>query len=312
MNDMNLTFGHHLAKIGEENHKIVVLDADLNSSTKTMYFAEKVPERFIQLGIAEQNMVGVAAGLTLTEDIVAIPVTFATFASKRVCDQASVSVAYQKANVKLIGTYAGVSQGKGGATHQSVEDIAIMRAIPNFNVASPGWPGEVKEILDAAVSKEGPVYIRIEHGTFDDIKMPSVFEWGKARIIKEPEDITIVTTGTMVQHALKAINTLEKEGYKVGLIHCSSLEPFDEEAIVSCCEKSKAIITVENHGINGGLGDAVSNIVCQNNPIPVLRMGIKRTFGQTAKDNKYLYKLHKLTAEDIAENYMSLMSKIKK
>ena len=301
MNDMLTTFGQFLVTLGKRHPEILVLDADLNSSTKTNLFMEEFPDRFIQLGIAEQNMIGVAAGLSLAERYITFPTTFATFASKRVCDQISVSVAYQGANVKIIGAYAGISISKGGATHQSIEDLAIMRAIPGINIAEPGWPAEVEEVLEAAVAHTGPVYIRLSAGSFPDLSFESGFEWGKGRVFEEGKDCTIITTGIMIHQSLAAMKQLREEGIAAGLVHLSSIEPFDQELVNHVANESSSVITVENHGINGGLGDAVSRVVCESRPIPMVRIGLNRSFGQTARSTEDLFRKHHMTAIDIVE-----------
>lgn len=306
MADLRHAFGEYLKEMGKKYSNVVVLDADLNTSTRTSYFMEQFPDRFFQMGLAEQNMMGVAAGMSLAEDVIPFAVTFATFASKRPCDQISVSIGYQKANVKIVGTYAGLSVGKGGATHQAIMDIAIMRAIPNINVVSPGWSLEIKEVLEASIKHQGPVYIRVEAGDYPNLKTDEEFKWGKGRVFRKGDDCTIITTGTMIHRALEAATQLEENGIEAGVIHFSSIEPIDEQLIKEVASYTKGIITIENHGIYGGLGDAVSQIITKTSPIPVIRMGINRSFGLTAKEGEELYKNYNLTANDIVINAMHL------
>ena len=244
-------FGRALVALGEKYPELIVLDADLNTSTKTCYFLEKYPERFVQLGIAEQNMIGVAAGMAIGEGYIAVPATFATFATQRACDQASVSVAYQRANVKIVGTYAGLTSYKGGATHQALEDIAIMRAMPNILVAAPGTPREAFEVMEAAILYNGPVYIRIETSECEDVEK-APFEWGKAISIRNGKELCLVTTGTMLHACIEAAELLLRHGITAGILHCPSLVPFDEEAVRNAAETSHRLVSVENHCISGG------------------------------------------------------------
>jgi transketolase len=316
MEDMNVAFGRALTAMGRKHPDVVVLDADLNTSTKSAFFLEEFPERFVQLGIAEQNMMGVAAGMSIGEGFIPFAVTFAAFASKRPCDQVSISVAYQKANVKIVGTYAGISLGKGGTTHQSVEDIAIMRAIPGMYVADPGWPGEIAEVLEAAVARQGPVYIRLSAGTFPDLEngalqAPKRFTWGKARwFARGGKDTaaTVVTTGIMIHRALSAARRLREEGISVAVVHCPGIEPMDIDSMKEIADMGRPVITVENHGVRGGLGDAVSQIVESYRPVPLLRMGVKNSFGQTARETEELFRRHGLTEADIAAEVKRCMA----
>ena len=326
--NMNVAFGRALVDLGRRHPDVVVLDADLNTSTKSAFFLEEFPDRFVQMGIAEQNMMGVAAGMSLAEGYVPFAVTFATFASKRPCDQVSISIAYQQADVKIVGTYAGISLAKGGTTHQSVEDMAIMRATPGMYVADPGWPAEIAEVLEAAVSRRGPVYIRIAAGSFPDLNedlgdgfLPphGPFHWGRARWLESQGGgrsgwrAVIVTTGIMVHRVLAAVRALEEEGIPVGVVHCPSVEPMDVEAMEEVARLGRPVVTVENHGVRGGLGDAVSQVVSRvvsrvagrpaggsAGPPPLARMGVDNSFGRTARDDEELFRLHRLTEADIA------------
>jgi len=324
--NMNIAFGRALVDLGRRRRDVVVLDADLNTSTKSAFFLEEFPDRFVQMGIAEQNMMGVAAGMSIAEDYIPFAVTFATFASKRPCDQVSISIAYQRANVKIVGTYAGISLAKGGTTHQSVEDMAIMRAVPGMYVADPGWPAEIAEVLEAAAARRGPVYIRIAAGSFPDLgdgvlASPGTFDWGRARWLEAQSggrsgwQAVIVTTGIMVHRALAAARLLEGEGVPVGVVHCPSVEPLDAEAMEEIARMGRPVVTVENHGVRGGLGDAVSHAVGgaavagpaargpavgSAGPPPLRRMGVENSFGQTARDTEELFRRHRLTEADIA------------
>lgn len=292
-------------ELGSEHPELIVLDADLNTSTKTCYFLEEFPDRLVQLGIAEQNMIGVAAGMTMGEDFIAVPVTFATFATKRVYDQISVDVAYQKTNVKIVGTYAGVTSFKGGATHQALEDIALMRAMPNVLVAAPGTPREAYEVMRAAVEYKGPVYIRIENVACEDLVKDS-FVWGKAIPIRDGSDFTFVTTGAMVHICIEAVDLLQEHGISAGILHCPSIVPFDDDAVRKAAAQTHKLVSVENHCINGGLGDAVAQAI-QEQPVPQFRIGVHRQFGQSAENLEVLLEHYHLDAASIAEQCLRFL-----
>ncbi len=271
-----------LIELGKKNKKIVVLDADLQHSSGTAPFMKKFPKRHFQMAVAEQNMVGVAAGLALTGKIPFVN-TFANFLTKRACDQVSVSVAYNQANVKLCADYAALSTAKNGGTHCSVEDIAIMRAMPNMVVLAPADTIELQKAVKAAANYQGPVYIRKVRGPMPQIFTNNYrFKIGKSIQLTRGKDITIISCGAMTYYALLAAQELEKKKIKVRVINMSTIKPIDKAAIIKAAKETKGIVTVENHSIYGGLGSAVSEVTAETCPCLVKKIGIPDKFGETA------------------------------
>ncbi len=292
-------YGEALAEIGEEIKDIVVLDADLSGSTKTAVFAKKYPERFFNIGIAEQDLMGTAAGFATCGKI-PFASTFAIFATGRAFEQVRNSICYPKLNVKIAATHAGLTVGEDGATHQSIEDLALMRTLPNMTVINPADAVEAKKAVRAAAVHEGPVYLRFGRLAVETIfEEDSEFEIGKGKILREGNDIAIIATGIMVGEALKAAEILENSGLKAMVINIHTLKPIDEEIILKAAECG-AIITAEEHTIIGGLGSAVAEVLAEKKPTPMKRIGIKDKFGQSGKPEQLL-KLYNLTAEDIVK-----------
>ncbi|WP_213974761.1 transketolase family protein [Tepidanaerobacter acetatoxydans] len=292
-------YGEALAEIGEEIKDIVVLDADLSGSTKTAVFAKKYPERFFNIGIAEQDLMGTAAGFATCGKI-PFASTFAIFATGRAFEQVRNSICYPKLNVKIAATHAGLTVGEDGATHQSIEDLALMRTLPNMTVINPADAVEAKKAVRAAAVHEGPVYLRFGRLAVETIfEEDSEFEIGKGKILREGNDIAIIATGIMVGEALKAAEILENSGLKAMVINIHTLKPIDEEIILKAAECG-AIITAEEHTIIGGLGSAVAEVLAEKKPTPIKRIGIKDKFGQSGKPEELL-KLYNLTAEDIVK-----------
>jgi transketolase len=275
-------YGEALLELGEENEDIVVFDADVGSSTRVKHFAAEFPERFFQMGIAEQNMVGTAAGMATTGKIPFVS-TFAVFGSARVADQIRNSIAYPDLNVKIAVTHAGITVGEDGATHQAVEDIGIIRSIPNMTVIVPGDAVEAKAVVRAAVDYDGPVYMRFTRGgvpvVFDEENYE--FQWGKVMPVREGSDVTIFATGVMVGEALDAANRLAEEGIEVEVINVHTIKPIDVEGVVASAQKTGAVVTAEEHNIYGGLGSAIAEVLGENYPVPMQRVGIKDTFGRS-------------------------------
>ncbi len=302
-------FGEALVEIAKERKDIVVLDADVATSTKTSIFREAFPERFFEMGIAEQNMMGVAAGMASTQKIVPFAVTFAVFATKRVCDQVSISIAYPKLNVKIVGSYGGIPTGKAGATHQAFEDIAIMRAIPNMTVIVPADAEEMKQAVKACVKYDGPVYLRcIRCDTPVVFDENYNFEWNKGVTLREGKDITIVSTGMMTPEALIATNILVDKGLDVRLIHLHTIKPIDKDILLKASIETGHIVTVENHGIIGGLGGAVAEILSESEPALIKRIGIEDTFGESGSLKDLFFK-YGLTSENIVKEVKNLIEK---
>lgn len=294
-------YGKALVELGKENKNIVVLDADLSKSTKTADFAKAYPERFFNVGIAEADLVGTAAGLSTCGKI-PFASTFAMFAAGRAFEQIRNSVCYPKLNVKIAATHAGLTVGEDGASHQSVEDIAIMRSIPNMTVICPADDVETMAAVKAASEYYGPVYIRLGRSSVPTIndRPEYKFEIGKAVLLKEGKDVSIFATGIMVSEALKAAEELQKEGIDAEVINIHTIKPIDEEAVVSSVKKTKAAVTCEEHNIIGGLGSAVCEVLSEKCPAVVKRVGIKDTFGESGKPAELLKK-YGLTKDEIVK-----------
>ncbi|HQE06548.1 MAG: transketolase family protein [Tepidanaerobacteraceae bacterium] len=292
-------YGEALAQLGEEIKDIVVLDADLSGSTKTSVFAKKFPERFFNVGIAEQNLMGTAAGFATCGKI-PFASTFAVFATGRAFEQVRNSICYPKLNVKIAATHAGLTVGEDGATHQSVEDLSLMRALPNMTVISPADAVETKKAVRAAAFHQGPVYIRLGRMAVETIFDEDYeFEIGKGKVLREGSDVAIIATGIMVAEALRAAEILEKEGINAMVVNIHTLKPIDEDIILKAADCG-AIVTAEEHTVIGGLGSAVAEVLAEKKPTPMRRIGIKDRFGLSGKPNELL-KLYNLTAEDIAD-----------
>jgi len=292
--------GNTLTKLAKKDSNILVLDSDLASPIRIEGFKKDLPKQFLEMGIAEQNMIGVAAGLS-TLGFIPFASSLAVFASRRVYDQIVASVAYPKLNVKIIGAFVGLFVGMNGATHQSLEDIAIMRSIPNMIVVEPVDGLETKEVVKFAVNYNGPMYLRIGRDVMPSI-MPSdyKFQLGKSVTIKDGSDITIISCGTIFDEVLSAALLIEKEGIKARIINMSSIKPIDEEAIIKAAQETGKIVTVENHNIIGGLGSAVAEVLSEKYPVKLKRIGMRDVFGKSGT-NEEMKKKFGLRAEDIAQ-----------
>jgi len=294
MQNCRMVYGQTLVELGRENERIVALDADLSKSTMTTLFEKEFPERYFEMGIGEQNMVSTAVGLALCGKIAFVN-SFAVFAAGRPYDQIRVSVCIGKVNVKIIGSSCGISDFGDGATHQSIEDIAIMRAIPNMTVMSPVDGVETKKMVRAAAAYEGPVYIRINRNEVPDVTEESQeFKIGEPSVIREGTDVTVFAHGYMVYKALKAAETLEKQGISLRIVNVSTLKPIDEQAIKELTDGVKGIVTVEEHTIIGGLACAVAFIL-RGRAIPMEAVAIQDCFGQSALDYEQLLEHYGLT-----------------
>lgn len=301
-------YGEALVQYGKENEKILVLDADLAKATKTITFKKAIPERFFDMGIAEGNMMAVAAGLATTGKIV-FASTFAMFASARACEQIRNSICYPKLNVKIAATHAGLTVGEDGASHQCIEDIAIMRALPNMVVLSPCDGLETNLAIKAAIEYQGPVYIRLGRSAVEDVYGPASFrfEIGKGVQVLEGSDVTLVATGLMVQESLKAAALLEAEGIRARVIDIHTIKPIDKDILIKAAKETGAIVTAEEHNISGGLGSAVAEVVCQNAPCPVKMVAVQEKYGTSGTPAELLVK-YGLTAEAIAEKAKSAIA----
>ena len=275
------SYGESLEILGEKNKNIVVLDADLSSATKTSMFAKKYPDRFFDMGIAEANMVGVAAGMASCGKIPYIS-TFAAFAAGRAYDQIRSSVSYPKLNVKICATHSGITVGEDGATHQMVEDLALMRVLPNMTVISPSDDTETKWIINEIQKINGPVYVRLARLSTPIIyDEQQEFQIGKGVQIGDGTDATIFATGVTVAEAIKAKEELEKRGINVRVIDMHTIKPIDRDIIVKSAKETKKLISIEDHSIIGGLGGAISEVLTEEYPCKLIRLGIKDTFGKS-------------------------------
>ena len=302
------SFGKALEELGGINKNIVVLDADLASSTKTTYFASRYPDRFFQVGIAEQNMVGIAAGLASCGKI-PFATSFAVFVTKRAADQVSISVAYSRFNVKLVGAYTGLFNGSTGASHMAVEDIAIMRSIPGIVVIDPADAEEMRQAVKVISEYNGPVYLRETRDEWPDVFDPGYkFGIGKASIIHDGNDATIISCGVMTSQSIKAAQMLKKEKINIRVVNMSTIKPIDEKAIIRCAKETGAIVTAENHSIYGGLGSAVAEVIVENIPIPMVRIGIKDVLGEAGKNQELLEK-YQMSADHIIDAVKKVISK---
>ncbi len=299
-------YGEALVELGKEHDNLVVMDADLSGSTKTAMFAKEFPERFFNMGIAEQNMYGAAAGLALSGKIVCAS-TFAMFATGRAFEIIRNSIGYTGANVKVCASHAGITVGEDGASHQTFEDIALMRTIPGMTVVNPSDAVATKKLLRQIVEMDGPCYFRVGraavpvfYGEDDEITL------GKGNLIRDGKDVTIIATGIMVSAAYDAAEKLAEEGVDARVIDIHTIKPIDEEIIVKAAEETGAIVTAEEHGVIGGLGDAVAQVVVKEHPCRMAMVGQQDTFGESGKPDQLLAK-YNMTSDDIAEAVRNIL-----
>jgi len=294
------SFGKALVELGKENENVVVLTADLAGATKTSLFEKEFPDRFINVGIAEQNMIGISAGLATTGKI-PFASTFAMFAAGRAYDQIRNSVAYPKLNVKICGTHAGVTVGEDGATHQMLEDLSLMRSIPNMTVLCTSDDVQTRWAIKEMAKIDGPVYIRLARVATPVIYNENQkFEIGKMVQIGDGTDATVFATGVEVAEALKAKEELEKENINIRVVDVHTIKPIDREMIIKCARETKKLITIEDHSIIGGLGTAVCEVLSEECPTKVVRMGMQDRFGKSGKAEQLL-KYFKLDSQAIIE-----------
>ena len=292
-------YGKALAALANTNENVVVLDADLSKSTKTADFKAVAPERFFNMGIAEGNMMGVAAGLSTCGKIPFVS-TFAMFAAGRAFEQIRNSICYPKLNVKVCATHAGLTVGEDGASHQAIEDISLMRSVPNMVVINPADDIETEAAIKAVAEMEGPCYVRLGRMAVSRVNDETNYNFviGKGITLAEGNDVAIIGTGIMVEAALEAKEELAKEGINARVINIHTIKPIDEELIIKAAKETGVIVTAEEHSIIGGLGSAVAEVVSEKCPVPVLRVGVKDTFGESGKPNELLEK-YGLTSNDI-------------
>lgn len=301
-------YGKALVELGEKNSNVLVLDADLAAATKTGVFKKAFPERFFDTGIAESNMMSVAAGLATTGYTV-FASSFAMFSAGRAFEQVRNAIAYPHLNVKIGATHAGISVGEDGASHQCCEDIALMRSIPGMVIINPADDVEARAAVLAAADYEGPVYMR-----FGRLAVPRIFdenykfEIGKAVTLREGTDVAIIATGLLVNEAIEAAKILEAEGISVELINMHTIKPLDKEAVIKAAKKTGCIVTAEEHNIIGGLGDAVCDAVCEEYPVPVIKLGVEDTFGKSGPAVELLH-IFGLDADGIVKKAKLAVSK---
>ena len=301
-------YGETLVRLGKENQDIVVLDADLSCSTRTCKFAAKYPERFFNMGIAEQDMISTAAGLAACGKIPFVS-TFAIFETGRCWDQIRQSICYSEQNVKLVATHAGITVGEDSATHQANEDIALMRVLPKMKVIVPADGYETEAVIEVIVKYRGPVYVRLSRSASPIIFKPAhKFEIGKSQIVHDGDDVTIIAIGIMVSKAINAAAILQEKGIFARVINMSTIKPIDKNAIIDAAKETSAIVTAEEHSIIGGLGSAVSEVVSETIPVPIKRVGVKDRFGMSGNPDELLRRFG-LNEEAIIEAVEDVMSR---
>jgi len=281
-------YGEMLVELGRSHEDIVVLDADLSGSTMTKHFAQAFPDRFFNMGVAEQDMIGTAAGLALAGKIPFVS-SFAIFATGRAWEQVRQSIAYPALNVKIVASHGGICVGEDGGSHQSVEDLGLMRIIPNMTVLIPADGNEMRAIMKVILGKKGPFYVRTSRMKFPIIYPANMtFAIGKGDILREGSDLTIFAIGIMVSEALKAADILSAEGISARVVNLSTIKPIDRDLIIACARETGAIVTAEEHSIIGGLGSAVSEVLVENHPVPVRMLGVRDRFGMSGTSDALL------------------------
>lgn len=300
-------YGETLAQLGVENKNIVAVDADLSCSTMTSVFGKAFPERFFNAGIAEQDAICTAAGLACCGKIPFVS-TFAVFATGRAYDQIRNTVAHSNLNVKIVATHAGVTVGEDGASHQMLEDIGLMRALPNMVVLVPADSVEAKEMVKFAAMHQGPVYIRLSRTNLININDEDTykFEFGKAQIVKEGSDVTLISNGETLIEAINTADLLMQKGISAEVINLHSVKPLDVDTIVNSAKKTNRVITIENHSIYNGIGSAICEVLAENYPVKVTRIGINDVFGQSGEQRELMH-YYRLTADELVEDIQKLL-----
>ncbi len=297
--EMREAYGKALLELGEEHEQMVYLDADLHTSTKALYFKKRFPDRFIQVGIAEQNLFGIAAGLAF-EGFIPFPSTFAVFASRRALDQIAISICFPKVNVKIPGSYVGIPTSRAGGSHNSIEDLAIMRAMPNMKVADAASNEDLRQIMRTTIVTEGPVYFRITRYTvpelFDEAHR---FEWGRGVVLQRGGDVTLFGTGVMTPRCLDAAELLRHDGIEAEVVHLASIKPIDRNLITASTQKTGCAVTAENASTMGGFGDAVLEVLGEENPVPLKKIGVPDAFVESGGIEE-LFTYYRMQPKDIA------------
>ncbi len=291
-------YGQALLELGRRRNDVVVLDADLSKSTRTSLFAAEFPLRFFNLGIAEADMMGTAAGLAAS-GYIPFASTFGVFATGRAYDQIRNSIAYPRLNVKIVATHTGVTVGEDGASHQALEDIALMRVLPNMTVVVPADAHQTAQAVAAVAAYDGPVYLRLGRPKVPAVIPPEQpFHLGKGQLLRPGRDLTLVATGIMVGVALETAALLQAEGLEAAVLNIHTIKPLDGELLLEQAARTGAVVTAEEHSIYGGLGGAVAELLGENCPVPVLRVGVRDTFGQSGTPEELMQK-YGLTAQDL-------------
>lgn len=297
--EMRDAFGKALVELGRDYANMIVLDADLHTSSKAGMFKKAYPDRFIQVGIAEQNLFGIAAGLALT-GFIPFPSTFAVFATRRALDQVAISIAYPRLNVKIPGSYVGIPTSRAGASHNCIEDLAVMRVLPNMYVADPGDNHDLAAVMRATVEHEGPVYFRITRYTVPEIfPADHRFQWGKGELLRAGSDVTLFGTGIMTSKCLQAADLLQAEHISAEVVHLASIKPIDRQLIVESVTRTSCAVTAENASINGGFGAAVAEVLGEECPVPLQRIGVRDRWIDSGGINELLTE-HGMQPADIA------------
>jgi transketolase len=297
--EMRDVFGQTLVELGGVQSRMLVLDADLHTSSKAGYFKAAYPERFLQVGIAEQNLFGISAGLAL-EGFIPFPCTFAAFATRRALDQIAISICYPGLNVKIPGSYVGLPTSRAGTSHNCIEDIAVMRVLPNMRVADPGDNADMRAIMRAAMQVEGPVYFRVARYTFPDLFGPDHhFEWGKGELLRPGRDVTLFGTGIMTAFCVQAADLLANEGIVAEVVHLASIKPIDRDIIAASTRRTGCAVSAENASIIGGFGAAVAEVLAETVPAPLARIGVRDRFVNSGGIGE-LFRLHGMLPENIA------------
>ncbi len=303
-------YGKTLVEIGKQDPNVVVLDADLSSSTQTISFAKAFPDRFFNIGLGEQNMMGIAAGLALSGKTV-FASSFAVFATSRCYDQIRVSIAHSRVDVKIVSTHAGISVGEDGASHQAIEDLALMCALPGFTVIVPADEIETAQAIRAAAFTPGPFYVRCGRPKVPVVYSPDYhFEIGKASLMRDGADITLVANGLMLAAALEAADALGHEGVNARVLSVPTLKPFDQDAVVKAARETGAVVVAEEHLLHGGLGSIVAQVLGEHQPVPIGFVAMRDTYAESGKPDELLAK-YGLTAEDIRKTALSTLDRKK-
>lgn len=292
-------YGQTLVKLGAQDKNIVVLDADLSSSTRTNLFAKEFPDRFFNIGVAEQNMMTVAAGLASCGKTVFVS-TFAVFAAGRAWDQVRVSISYNNFNVKIVATHAGITVGPDGSSHQALEDIALMRVLPNMNIIVPADGPQTADAILSAAKIVGPCYVRLGRSKVPTVENMGAFKFGQGQLLSAGDDAAIIACGSMVEAAVEAVKNLAAQGIKARLINLHTIRPIDREIILKAARETKLIVACEEHNIFGGLASSIDEIVAENFPVKVIRVGVRNRFGQSG-ESAQLMKEYNLTSHDIEQ-----------